>query len=153
MGKGYTYRCENCGKTYDVYPGMGMGYPSLCREVLAAVKAGEYGPKLKEAAESEKHVGVAAENRLYRCDGCGNWDVLPDASVYGWSDADRDEEIVYVARRGGEDKDYRLIEEYIPTCNRCGNEMRVERITERLRLTCHDCGVPLARDFAGFYWD
>ena len=153
MGDGYTYHCAHCGKSYDVFLGSGMRYPITCGEVLDAVKAGEYGQKLKEAAADERPVGVAAEHRLYKCDECGNWEILPDASIYGWADKNKDAAIDFVILWGDGYKDYRLIEEYVPACEKCGGVMHSKKITEKLRLTCPECGEPLSLDLDFIRWD
>ena len=157
MGIGFTYYCKNCGKDYYVAPGVGMGYPSLCDETLAAVKAGKYGEKLKAAAESEKHVGCAAERKIYVCEDCGCWDELIDASVYGWANKKKDREIPYVAPWCDEKKDYRLIEQYVPTCGKCGGAMHAIDIDEDSgatpALTCNHCGAPLIPDLMVTRWD
>ena len=162
MGDGYMYHCEKCGKSYSVFPGMGMLYPQVCEDVLSAVRAGEYGQKLKEAAESERYVGVAAENKVYRCECCGNWEVLPDASVFGLADKEKGQKIRFGGKTIAEwgeipyvdgKKDYRLIEEYVPTCEKCGGDMHAKKLTKRLRLACHDCGTPLTQDPDAICWD
>lgn len=68
MGSGYRYHCNNCGKDFEAWLGVGMLFPQTCEETLEAVKQGKFGQELKEAAESEPYVGVCAEQRIYVCD-------------------------------------------------------------------------------------
>ena len=162
MGKGYMYHCSSCGKDYTLFLGVGMGHMHVCRETLAAVRAGKYGEKLKAAAESEQYVLTEAENKLYKCNDCGFWDVLPDASVYGLADKKNGPkikfgektieewgEIPYMTDR----KDFRLLEEYVPTCSKCGGEMHPKRYTTKLRLRCPECGAPLEMGLDMLMWD
>lgn len=163
MGDGYVYHCDDCGKTYYADLGVGILYPQTCEEVLAAVRAGKYGQKLMEAAESEQYVGVAAEHKLYRCESCGNWDVYADASIYGLADKKKGPSIKFgektIAEWGeipyilDEEKDYRLIEKYIPTCGKCGSGMHEKKLTKRLRLICPECGSPLVVQPELIRWD
>ena len=41
MGTGYTFHCNNCGHDDIAMLGVGMLYPSVCDETLAAVRAGD----------------------------------------------------------------------------------------------------------------
>ena len=157
MGIGYMYRCNDCGRDIEVNLGVGFLYPRVCEETLAAVRAGEYGEKLKAAAESEKHTGCAPETKIYVCEDCGCWDVLDDVSVYGWADKDRDEEISYIALWTEDARSYRLIEEFVPTCGKCGGKMHAIDVDEDSdvipQLNCNECGAPLVAQSDVMMWD
>ena len=157
MGTGYTFHCNNCGHDDIAMLGVGMLYPSVCDETLAAVRAGEYGEKLQRAAESAKHVGCAAERKIYVCEDCGSWAVLNDASLYGWADENKDVEIDYVVLWGGDGEKYRLIEKFVPTCGKCGGDMHAIDVDEDSddapQLSCNECGSPLTAKLASICWD
>lgn len=169
MGSGYVFRCDNCGKDEEVFLGAGMMFPTACSETLAEVREGKYGQKLKEAAEREPFVGVAAEQRIYICEKCGHWEVQTDASVYGLADKEKGPdtsfgektiaewgEIPYVAKWADKGV-FRLIEEYVPDCPECGSSMRAQDVDEDggidLQLRCNDCGHPLSPGELRICWD
>ena len=166
MGSGIDLHCSNCGKDYNVWVGAGMAFPDVCSETLAAIKAGEYGQKLKKAAESETYVGVGAEQKIFVCEDCGHWDVFTDATVYGLVDIENGPAmpfgqktiaewgcIPYVATWADFGK-FRVIEEYAPTCPKCGGAMRALPDHEKLpQLKCPECGGPLDGGETSIRWD
>lgn len=72
MGIGLCVRCPKCKKKYHVATGMGFLFPDVYREVVAKVRGGLYGKKLKLAIESTPFAAVDAEVYLYVCQ-CGWW--------------------------------------------------------------------------------
>ena len=144
-------------------PGIGMGFPSLCQEVMEGILQGAYGPNLKRAFEAGPLMGVCAEEKLYVCDECGRWAMMPDATLYEPLDARS-----MVDERYGEQtvrewgyipylmprqlKRYRVACAYEPTCE-CGSTMRGAELKDGLTLTCPSCGASNQVDgFAGC-WD
>ena len=71
LGKGYTYRCPNCGLEKELLTG--IGFMSLLEAATEreSVLAGIYGPKVKTALVTHPEAAVSVERAVYQCGACG----------------------------------------------------------------------------------
>ena len=169
MGFGYRYHCNNCGKDFEAWVGVGMSFPDACEETLEAVKQGKLGQGLKEAAEREQYVGVDAAQKIYVCDCCSYWDVYADATIYGLADKETGshsklgeqtiEEWGFIPHVSGWEDEigFRVVKEFAPLCKKCGGAMHAievdEDSDEAPALKCNNCGSDLSLGVMNVYWD
>ena len=149
MGAGYSYRCSKCGEEYSVHLGAGMLFPSAYERLVNEIKEGVYGEEWKTLFEGNDMTAVDAEISLYYCSECNSWKNENGLSLYipkdpesirkryesiGEADGPR-----YVMRHELQE-DYRLLKEYIHTCDKCGGKMHEATQEEIDNLPCPSCG-------------
>lgn len=71
LGKGYTYRCSNCGLEKELLTGIGFTAQQEADMERENVLAGIYGPKAKTALEAHPEAAVSVERAVYQCGACG----------------------------------------------------------------------------------
>ena len=153
MGRGFEFKCCDCGKEYHINLGAGFMYPRVYEEAVEKIEEGEYGPDLKEAFESVKYAAIDASRVLFKCPDCGNWEVDMDLSIYAPNDVERVKALRFgektVQEWGGIpyamaymlEEDFHLIKEYKRSCRKCGAEMeRLNDIKDCSILSCPKCG-------------
>lgn len=129
---------------------------------MDAIANGEYGPELKLAYGESAMPGVCVESKLYVCESCGRWEVLPDATLYEPLDVEAElskerwgksaREARHIPYLMPDDlKRYRVIGAYSPTCE-CGAAMKESARIEGRKLACPKCGTMNTVLFAG-NWD
>ena len=165
MGNGLYFECKKCRNKYSVLLGVGMIYPTVYKKFTERITAGEYGEDLKKAFTETKYAVVNAENMVFICDKCHNWEPGQNPSVYAPNDP-----IGFAKRRYGDetveewgglpyatesdiDKDFHLLKLYQPKCKRCGGLMHKAKWEELETLPCSKCGGPGERENYWLQWD
>lgn len=167
MGKGYGLICSECGNSYEVFLGCGMGFPVEYKKLVQDIEAGRYGKEWQELAAQTEHFAIDAENHLFRCENCGFWKCSPSLSIYAPRNVKKVLSTQYgekTVREWGRapyvmtadlKSDYTLVKERIHTCDHCGHDMRMfsDRGAGHAALKCPDCGGKLERDPYAILWD
>ena len=73
MGNGFTCHCKACAFTVDALVGIGMLYPSDCKEILEDMKNGKYGWELQYKAKYTRNIAIHHKRAIFLCDNCGSW--------------------------------------------------------------------------------
>ena len=152
MGRGLSYRCSKCGKTYYANTGIGFMFPEVYKETHSDVKSGKYGEDWKELALSGELIAVDAELYLYVCRKCGHWEVEPDLSLYAPNDPEalkKKEYGIKTVEEWGEvpyvmgddlESDYHILKRYVHKCKKCNDDMHRAAEDEKNSLPCPNCG-------------
>ena len=152
MGEGYVMKCGKCGKRHMINLGIGMMFPTVFDEVQHDARQGYYGKDLQAFLQDHPEAVCNAENELYLCPECGQWEVSPALSVY-----EPKEGVTVRPYAMAEDlrADYRCIKQYRHRCGRCGTVMRKWNGRPEIRelhLKCPDCGEELTCE-GDIFWD
>ena len=160
MGRGYVFRCNDCGKEYQLNLGIGFGYSNECRNLRQAALKWEFGDEWKQIMSENEYYIIEAENYLYYCKNCGKWECSPKLSIY----APKDLKALLDQQRGektvkewGYDpwgvnkEDYKLFKRYRHVCPECGKVMKGYGENDwksfpDLHLKCPDCNGELIHD-------
>ena len=129
MGTVYSCKCDKCGYTLSYSQGVGFLYQSKAKEMLVAMKRGEFGKSFMEAANKAIAPWVKYSYELYRCKACG--ELRPDLQI----DLFDGNKVV-------------LSKHYI--CDKCHGLMSV--IKSDRGLKCPECKSRLKKGVA-FLWD
>ena len=136
MRAGKNYKCQNCGKQYEVFTGIGYSFPSDYQELVADMKKGRYGTEIKQLLAGNPNLAVDAERFYYECEECGYWSVEECKDIYEHKNSNASSENSYVM--GYElRQDYRLIQKYDHVCPKCRGHMKKRDVRN---VTCPECG-------------
>lgn len=164
MGRGYKYKCRNCGKQSDILLGIGGLYPQVYKGFVEEIREGEYGEEFKRAFEETTYAVIDPERKLYVCDNCGSWGVAECMSVYAPNDPEKIAEEKYGEKTVGElgyvpyvssyevKEKYHLVKEDYIECPKCGRAMRVAEEEDMKSLPCPECGTQNGLK-EGILWD
>ena len=77
MGKGYIYRCPNCGHEETRLIGIGFSNPNEQEDAVKKIEAGDYGQTAKAtlAADPSLKMMVNVCWALYQCPACFKSDI------------------------------------------------------------------------------
>ena len=140
MGSGYGFVCKKCGNRYSVNTGIGFMFPDEYKKLVDKIKKGRYGEEWKQLFKSTPKAVVDAESELYICNGCGNWDVSPVASIYAPDKPDSAEKPVHYVMKSDLESDYHIVKRYYHKCGKCGKRMHRGTEREMISLPCPKCG-------------
>ncbi len=152
MGKGFSYKCGNCGKEYQAFYGIGFLFPQTYEKIMKKAKTGKYGQEWKELSRSKEYVVIDAEDHVYVCGKCNHWSVEPGLSLYEPKDVDTLREKPYgekTVEEWGEvpyvmasdlQEDYQLLKRRVHKCSKCGSVMHKATKVDLLQLRCPHCG-------------
>ena len=161
MGYGYRYKCESCGKAYDVYAGIGCLLPQEYKKTLNDVAKGKYGKQAKDHFEKTPYIAVDAERRYFECESCGHWDILPGLDLYEPKDVGKLRKKEYGNRSVKElgevpyvmpdelKTEYKLVLKYEHCCPKCKGIMKRRNIRN---VCCPKCGKK-NRPIQDVLWD
>lgn len=154
MGKGYLFECAHCGKIFSVFPGAGVAFSTVYGNIMDGVRRGDYGDELQSISQELPFFAVDAESYLFKCSGCGYWEVGPGLSLYAPNNLK-----AYIQRRYGQNtiagwnkesyvtfnelqSNFHVIKRYLHPCPKCGKRMRkADKETDFLSLPCPGCGT------------
>ncbi len=131
MGKGFSYKCKNCGQENRISLGVGFIYPNP-GEVTEEIKSGKHGEKLKTFLETHSSdCTIDANLELYRCK-CGNV-----------------QNECHIVLRSPEEKGISNRQH----CKKCGRVMKLlNELPEK--IPCSKCGSVCDLDLSyQFLWD
>ncbi len=150
MGTGYDFKCPQCGARYDVYPGIGMMQPALCKELIEKIRSGKKGKAWKEAYDRyAPYVATGGERCVFVCDECGRWREAVDTTLYAPDDIEKAKE-EYKEKRVEEDgcipylsdkKGFHVVKPFVCRCTKCKKNMRKAAKNEIRALPCPKCGA------------
>ena len=155
MGKGYFYQCRRCKNQYRVHLGCGMRFPAVYEGLLKDVQSGEYGAEMQLLSQMKEFIAIDANEYLYYCKYCGQWEVSPSMSMYAPNDPESIRNMHYGTKTVGEwgyvpyvmdydlERSYHLIKVYHHMCPNCRRWMKQIISDEDLlfqKLKCPECG-------------
>ena len=155
MGDGFIYHCKKCRSEFRVSLGVGMAFPRVYQNAVADMASGKYGAEWQSLITSQPYMALNGDQRLYKCDHCGHWEVDLCLDVYAPNDpaaiAKKQYGIKTVEDWGHVPyvilcqlrEDYHLIKRYEHICPDCKKSMRhVTRKAEFKIISCPECGAP-----------
>ena len=164
MGAGYGFVCKKCGCEYGAHPGIGMGYPSVYRDLVKKILAGKYGEEYRKLFKETPYAAINGETHTYVCANCGNWNDEENLTLYAPNDAEEVAKIPYgektVKERGyipyAMERDlkehFHAIRRYRHHCSKCGHIMHQATEEESRHLPCPECGEK-NEPFSMIMWD
>ena len=137
MGEILNFTCKKCRKKYKISVGIGYMQPSVCEDTFKEIAAGKYGSEWKEACEQGgDSLAVTAEEVVYRCEKCGNWENKTDITLYVPDKASKKNSGHFIMRG---DEGFHVYKQYIPVCSKCGGTMK--EVEDYSELPCTKCGT------------
>ena len=137
MGEVFEFKCKKCRKKYSVSLGIGYMQPSVCEETYRDILDGKYGFEWKEACkQGGDNIAITAEEVVYRCEKCGNWENKTDITLYAPNKSSKKNGGHFLMRG---DEDFHVLKQYVPTCSKCGGSMK--EMEEVFELPCPKCGT------------
>ena len=133
MGKGYIYRCPQCGHEEEYLIGVGFTAPTEREKAQARILSGDFGPEAKAALEATPALAVAVdvEWALYQCPACLELDSRIRVTSSTHALRIRNHQF----------------------CDNCGKEMR--RFRRGMKMICPSCRKPMAETdlICNILWD
>lgn len=148
MGWGHTYKCKNCGKSGELFLGVGARYPTVCKRAKEAAVRGKLGRGLLHAALEYPDGNVDCEKILYACD-CGGWTVTQRLDYFIAEDAVIQSRPYASWEQLGATPIYR----YRHMCPKCRKKMHPYPEKDIRKLNCPVCGGKLVFHLGEIMWD
>ena len=148
MGHFDMFHCDHCGYEDSIQYGIGMLFPQEYEKVMSAIKDGQYGDDMRDAAAETPGIAVDAGMHLYVCPACGTWMNDYGLTLYEPNQPDQQERpyvMLYELR-----SDYHVRKRYLHKCPTCRKVMH--RFVEGDKVVCPQCHRP-GRIEAGGMWD
>lgn len=133
MGKGYIYRCPQCGHEEEYLIGVGFTAPTEREKAQAGILSGYFGPETKAVLEAIPVLTMAVEVEcaLYQCPACLKLDnrIRVVSSTYALKIRNHQ------------------------FCDSCGKEMR--RFRRGMKMICPSCREPMTETdlISNILWD
>lgn len=133
MGKGYIYRCPQCGHEEEYLIGVGFTAPTEREEARARILSGDFGPEAKAALEATPALAMAVdvEWAFYQCPACLKLDnrIRVTSSTHALKIRNHQ------------------------FCDSCGKKMR--RFRRGMKMICPSCREPMAETdlICNVLWD
>lgn len=164
MGCGLEYKCS-CGYSFTPYLGVGFLFPQVYEKFVKMGKKGRLGTELQEFLTKHPEGVINAENVVVKCQSCGEYDCVPDLSMYlpkvneqskydKLSSANYDENENY-AVPWDLDERFTLYAKYPHKCKCCGGEARIisEEELNTKGIVCPRCGKAITKEESRIMWD
>lgn len=160
MGDGFVYYCKKCGERYSLMLGVGMEYPRVYDEIMGKLFNGDFGLNLQKIVQSTENVVVDAQDYLYVCEKCGNFNVTNGLDLYQVKNeelirenTDKNKKWIKGWFFRFNPKDFRILKRVKYACPQCKSRMkRYGDYMEPPKLKCPECHEDLEE--GGFIcWD
>ena len=164
MGRGYGYKCKECKHRYSAFPGIGKAYPEAYRELIQKIEDGGYGEEWQRLLKDTPYVAVNAENVIYSCKECGQWEMGQDITLYAPNHPKAILSKQYGIKTVEEwgyvpfvmnwelREEYHVLKRHYHKCSKCGKRMHKASENEVKHLPCPKCGTENeVRDY--IIWD
>lgn len=149
MGWGHRYKCDNCGKTGDIYCDYGMTYPEECEATYEKAKNGQYGDEWKLCVAEYPQGAFDCVWEIYKCSGCGFWKNDSRKNYYVSANQMR------IRKRyitGLNKQLLRCVKQFQHKCPQCNGIMHCIELEKEV-LNCVECGSKIRIEFDQFIWD
>lgn len=150
MGSGYIYSCDKCKESYSIYLGVGMMYFEQYRGIANQIKKGKLGEEYQSIIKSDKKIVIDADNVVYLCNHCGNWNVEPVLDLYELKAAENlsveksdyvqgFQNVIFKFPSVVKSDNYKLLKKYIHKCSKCGKRTRKLDTIHKKEIPCPKC--------------
>ena len=146
MGRGYDFKCKQCGHSYGNRLGIGGIFTRFYQQYANEILSGAWGEKWKDRLSSLEYAAIDIHNKLYLCKSCHNWTEEPSLAIYVPNDQatidkshliDGTSNVLWAVIP---DWNYHFLASYVHKCSKCGKRMRHIEVNPQTELSCPKCG-------------
>ena len=141
MGSFYQFQCKRGKFKLQVDLGVGIMFPIVYENVMDSARRGELGEDVQKFLLEHPNGVLDAANVLVKCVDCGQYEIVPDLTMYLPKDDSHEEKSPFgwLLREY-----YKVFAEYRHKCKHCGGDVEIFKEEDfkrwRNKITCPYCG-------------